>query len=140
MTSSQRLHRANGSISSAHNSRSSEPRCLIDFNDDDSANLSISSSNSDSSDGSIPDLDDGSNSDDNSDSDDESMPGLLTRHTAMTNQAMTNLTKTQTVMMNPFWIQGRCNAKHKILLIRTYHGCISVYMLRMVGGRVLPQL
>ena len=75
--------RPTGSISSGHNSRaSSEPRCLIDFNDDDSADLSISSSDSDSSDGSIPDLDYGSNSDDDSDSDDESMPGLLTRHGA----------------------------------------------------------
>ena len=72
-----------GSISGGHNSRSSlEPRCLIDTNHDNSADLSISNSNCDSSDGSILDLDDRSNSDEDSDSDDESMPSLLTRHGA----------------------------------------------------------
>ena len=75
--------RPTGSISNGHSSgASSEPRCLIDFKDDDSADLSISSSDSDSSDGGIPDLVYGSNSDDDSDSDDESMLGLLTRQGA----------------------------------------------------------
>ena len=75
--------RPTGSISSGHSSwASSEPRCLIDFKDDDSADLSISSSDSDSSDRIIPDLDYGSNSDDDSNSDNESIPGLLTRDDA----------------------------------------------------------
>ena len=44
-----------GSISSGHSSgASSEPCSLLDFKNDDSAYLSISSSDSDSSDGSIP--------------------------------------------------------------------------------------
>ena len=61
-----------------------------DVDDDDSADLSISSSDSDSSDGSIPDLDDRTNSDDDSDSDNESMPGLLTRHGADSDDESSN--------------------------------------------------
>ena len=83
--------RPTGSISSGHSSGvSSEPRCFIDFKDDDLADLSISSSDSDSSDRSIPDLDYGSNFDDDSNSDDESMPGILTRHGADSNEESSN--------------------------------------------------
>ena len=56
-----------------------EPRCLINFKDDNSTDLSISSSDSKSSDGSIPDLIYGSNADNNSDSEDENITGLLSR-------------------------------------------------------------
>jgi len=88
-----------------------EPYCLVNFKDDDSADLPASSSDSESCEGSISDFNYRSNSDSDididSDSDAESMPGLLVGTTLIATTTLAVMMTLYFQRMYPPWIQER---------------------------------